>query len=243
MGQVRAQEHSERARQAQNSPESRAWTEHGQSRTPPCRYHTCRMPSTVAMAPPYTRTPGTSRKLGAPGKKASSREDWQPAGQQAAKGGPIADDWALQLLAGRGCAADCTSHQLTPEVILLQDCVGAEHSAAPLGDQRCVLVLLGTVLPLLGLACRAEGSAGDAQQGDAQHVSTYSTRHSADDLASISSASLAPNAPPPCDLLAASASGDLFSPSAAAGLYRSRRSRIERSSLQNGSGCRVTSSR
>ena len=168
MGQVRAQEHSERARQAQNSPESRAWTEHGQSRTPPCRYHTCRMPSTVAMAPPYTRTPGTSRKLGAPGKKASSREDWQPAGQQAAKGGPIADDWALQLLAGRGCAADCTSHQLTPEVILLQDCVGAEHSAAPLGDQRCVLVLLGTVLPLLGLACRAEGSAGDAQQGDAQ---------------------------------------------------------------------------
>lgn len=41
----------------------------------PCdRGPTC----TVAMAPPNTRTPGTSRKLGAPGNSARRRALWQP---------------------------------------------------------------------------------------------------------------------------------------------------------------------
>lgn len=39
---------------------------------------TCRTPSTVAIAPPYTPTPGVSLKLGAPGMQAMRRLDWQP---------------------------------------------------------------------------------------------------------------------------------------------------------------------
>ena len=150
----------------------------GASGAAPTDSSTDRTPSTVAIAPPNTRTPGTSRKLGAPATHAASRDDWQPA---LGGGGGQAGGWRVGDVGSTGGHAhaqlpasmqDSVQRMLrvaipaswplprrpsppparTPKVILLQDCVGPQHSAAALRDERCVRLQLGAVLPLLRLA-------------------------------------------------------------------------------------------
>lgn len=58
------------------------------------------------------------------------------------------------------CPGDCgrqAAGLAASKVVFFQDCIGAQHAAAPLADQGCVGLLLCAVLPLLGLACRKEG--------------------------------------------------------------------------------------